>query len=102
LSLLEDVLELVESFDPFRESRKRSTNNLHGMKLHGVTTTMPTHDGLEFKESGMMVVSVVYKHKAHGTTRVLSNFRPLEEKPYVLIVVCIDDEFTKSPTFSMD
>jgi hypothetical protein len=43
-----------------------------------------------------------YKHKAHGTTSVLPNFRPLEEKPYVLIVVCIDDEFTKSPRFSMD
>jgi hypothetical protein len=34
---------------------------MHGMKLHGVTTAIPTHDGLEFKESGMMVVSVVYK-----------------------------------------
>lgn len=32
----------------------------------GVTTTIPTHDGLGFKQSGMMVVSVVYKHKTHG------------------------------------
>jgi hypothetical protein len=72
------------------------------MKFHGVTMEMPAHDGLEFKESGRMVVSVVYKHKAHGTTRVLPNFRPLEEKPYVLLVVCIDDEITKSLRFSMD
>jgi hypothetical protein len=57
---------------------------------------MYIHDGLGFRERDMMVVSAVYKHKKEGTTRVLPNFRPPNEKPYVLFVVCIDDVIPKS------
>jgi hypothetical protein len=62
----------------------------------GVTTAMPTHDGLGFKKIGMMMVSMVYKHKPHGTTWVLPSSRSPEENPYMMLVVCIDYEVTKS------
>jgi hypothetical protein len=62
---------------------------------------MTTHDGLAFKERGMMVVSVVYEHKTQRTTRVLPSIRPRKEKPYVMLVICIDDEITVSPRLAM-
>jgi hypothetical protein len=36
-----------------------------------------------------------------GATRVLPSFMPPEEKPYVLLVVCIDDKITMSPRLAM-
>jgi hypothetical protein len=55
---------------------------------------MPTCDGFLFRERDMMVVSTVYKHKTQGTVRVLPSSRPLKKKPYMMLVICIDDAIT--------
>jgi hypothetical protein len=57
---------------------------------------MFTRDEIGFRENGMTVISAVYKHKTRETARVLPGFRTLEEKPYMVLVVCIDDGITMS------
>jgi hypothetical protein len=58
------------------------------------------HNGLRFRERGMIMISVVYKRNTRDN-KVFPSFRPQKEKPYVLLVTCIDDEFTKSPNLAM-
>jgi hypothetical protein len=63
---------------------------------------MPIRDGIGFWRRRMMVFSPAYKQNPHEKTRVLPSFRPPKEKPYVLLVACINDGITKVAKIDYD